>query len=151
MRHRIKGRKFGRSLSHRKAMLMNLAKSLILHDRIQTTLAKAKDLRPYVEKLLTIAKTDTLANRRYLLSVFCSDEVVVNRLITVVAPRALTRNGGYTRILKNGFRKGDNSPIGLIEFVDAVIKLKKVEKEDNEKEQTQQIDDNSELTQEKVV
>lgn len=151
MRHRIKGRKFGRSLSHRKAMLMNLAKSLILHDRIQTTLAKAKDLRPYVEKLLTIAKIDTLANRRYLLSIFCSDEVVVNRLITVVAPRSLTRNGGYTRVLKNGFRKGDNSPVGLIEFVDAIIKLNKSGKENKEDEQISSQSDNAELTQKEAV
>lgn len=151
MRHRIKGRKFGRSLSHRKAMLMNLAKSLILHDRIQTTLAKAKDLRPYVEKLLTIAKIDTLANRRYLLSIFCSDEVVVNRLITVVAPRSLTRNGGYTRVLKNGFRKGDNSPVGLIEFVDAIIKLNKLGKENKEDEQISSQSDNAELTQKEAV
>lgn len=119
MRHGMKGRKFGRSSAHRKSMLMNLARSLVLFDRIQTTLAKAKDLRPYVEKIVTIAKKQSLQNRRRLLATFRGDSEVVERLFSVVAARCASRNGGYTRILKNGFRPGDNSPVGLIEFVDS--------------------------------
>lgn len=125
MRHGMNGRKFSRTSAHRKSLLMNLARSLILHDRIQTTLAKAKDLRPYVEKLVTVAKQDNLSHKRFLLAKFMGDLSVVNRLLTVVAPRCVTRNGGYVRILKNGFRKGDNAPVGLIEFVDAVFSTPK--------------------------
>lgn len=119
MRHKINGRKFGRSSAHRASMLMNLAKSLILHDRITTTLAKAKDLRPFVERILTTAKVNTLQNRRRLLATFRGDSKVVNRLFSEVASRVLNRNGGYTRIMRNGFRLGDNAPVAIIEFVDA--------------------------------
>lgn len=128
MRHKIKGRKFGRTSAHRKSMLMNLAKSLFLHDRIQTTLAKAKDLRPYVEKIVTLAKgAETLAVQRRLISIFRGDMPVVERILSVVSKRVASRPGGYCRIMKNGFRKGDNSPVALIEFVDADILAKNIQ------------------------
>ena len=103
MRHNIKGRKFNRTSSHRKAMLANLCKSLLIHERIRTTLPKAKDLRPYAEKLITIAKENTLSNRRRLISVL-GDNALVQKMFDVFATRYAARNGGYTRIIKAGFR-----------------------------------------------
>lgn len=122
MRHNVRGRKFGRTSSQRKALLIGLAKSLLIHERIRTTLPKAKDLRPYVEKLITIAKTNTLANRRRLISVL-KDNKLASKMMTELATRYAARNGGYTRIIKAGFRLGDNAPVAIIELVDNSIKL----------------------------
>jgi large subunit ribosomal protein L17 len=117
MRHNIKGRKLNRTSSHRKALFMNLAIALITHEQIKTTLPKAKDLRPIVEKLVTIAKKGDLAARRQLIAKI-QEEAVVEKLITVIAQRYETRNGGYLRIIKAGFRYGDAAPMAVIEFVD---------------------------------
>jgi len=130
MRKNLKGRKFGRRSSVRKALLVNLAKSLILYERIRTTLPKAKDLRPFVERLITVAKENTLANRRRLLAAFFNDRKVVSKMMSELATRYATRNGGYTRIFKAGFRQGDNAPIGIIELVDNNISIVSSEAEE---------------------
>jgi large subunit ribosomal protein L17 len=117
MRHGIKGRKLNRTSSHRKAMFTNLAQALIEHEQITTTLPKAKDLRPIVEKLITIGKAGTLQARRLAISKLrCED--TADKLITTLSPRYKERNGGYTRIIKAGFRYGDNAPMAVIELVD---------------------------------
>ena len=117
MNHGIKGRKFGRRGSHRKALLMNLAKELIEHETIKTTLPKAKEVRPIVEKLVTVAKIDTLHNRRYLISAFCGDLKIVDKIFSVLGKRYIERNGGYIRIVRAGFRQGDCAPMSVIQFV----------------------------------
>jgi large subunit ribosomal protein L17 len=117
MRHGFAGRRFARSASHRKAMFANLAVSLIEHEQIVTTLPKAKDLRPIVEKLVTLGKRGDLHARRQVIAQI-GNENVVKRLFETVAPRYATRNGGYLRIMKAGFRHGDNAPMAVIEFVD---------------------------------
>ncbi len=117
MRHGFAGRRFSRSPSHRKAMFANLAVSLIEHEQIVTTLPKAKDLRPIVEKLVTLGKRGDLHARRQVIAQI-GNEGVVKRLFDTIAPRYATRNGGYLRIMKAGFRKGDNAPLAVIEFVD---------------------------------
>jgi large subunit ribosomal protein L17 len=120
MNHRIKGRKLGRNSAHRKALFRNLSVALIKHDAIKTTLPKAKELRPELEKVITIAKIDTIANRRLALSILGNQEII-EKLFKEVGPRFTKRNGGYTRILKFGFRAGDKAPMALIEFVDRVV------------------------------
>ena len=117
MRHGFKGRRFSRSVSHRKSMLANLAVSLIEHEQIITTLPKAKDLRPIVEKLVTLGKRGDLHARRQVIAQI-GNENVVKRLFDTLAPRYATRNGGYLRIMKAGFRPGDNAAMAVIEFVD---------------------------------
>jgi len=117
MRHHNANRKFGRSKNQRHALLKGLAASLITHGRILTTEAKAKELRPSVEKMVTKAKNPTLANRRLLLSGFYNNETVVSTLIDGIASRYADRAGGYTRIIKLAPRKGDASPMAVIEFV----------------------------------
>ena len=117
MRHGMKGRKFSRSSSHRKAMFANMASALIKHEQIKTTLPKAKDLRAIVEKLITLGKKGGLANRR-LAYAQLRDEAMVNKLFGPLAERYASRAGGYTRVLKAGFRYGDAAPMGLIELVD---------------------------------
>jgi large subunit ribosomal protein L17 len=117
MRHGISGRKFNRTSSERKALFLNLAKSLLTHEQIKTTLPKAKDLRPIIERIITKARVNTLHNRRQLISEL-RDPALVEHLMTKVAPRFAQRPGGYTRILKAGFRYGDNAPLAVIEFVD---------------------------------
>ena len=116
MRHRVKGRKLNRSASHRKALMMGLAQSLFTEDRIVTTLAKAKELRPYAEKLITRAKQGDLHSRRIVLKKLKRKDVV-DRLMHDIAPSFADRNGGYTRIVKLGFRKSDAAEIALIELV----------------------------------
>ena len=128
----MKGRKFGRTSSVRKALLVSLAKSLVRYERIRTTLPKAKDLRPFVEKLITIAKENTLANRRRLLAVFFNDNKIVSKMMSELATRYSGRNGGYTRIYKAGFRQGDNAPVGIIELVDNKISFVNKKTEDTE-------------------
>ncbi|MBU2403307.1 MAG: 50S ribosomal protein L17 [Alphaproteobacteria bacterium] len=117
MRHGFKGRRFARSVSHRKSMFANLAVSLIEHEQIVTTLPKAKDLRPIVEKLVTLGKRGDLHARRQVIAQI-GNEGVVKRLFETIAPRYATRNGGYLRIMKAGFRPGDNVAMAVIEFVD---------------------------------
>jgi large subunit ribosomal protein L17 len=117
MRHGFKGRRFARSVSHRKAMFANLAVSLIEHEQIVTTLEKAKDLRPIVEKLVTLGKRGDLHARRQVIAQI-GNEGVVKRLFETVAPRYADRHGGYLRIMKAGFRHGDNAAMAVIEFVD---------------------------------
>jgi large subunit ribosomal protein L17 len=117
MRHGFTGRRLGRSASHRSAMFANLAVSLIEHEQIVTTLPKAKDLRPIVEKLVTLGKRGDLHARRQVIAQI-GNEGVVKRLFDTIAPRYATRSGGYLRIMKAGFRHGDTAPLAVIEFVD---------------------------------
>jgi len=123
MRHGFAGRRFNRSASHRKAMLANLAVSLIKHEQIVTTLPKAKDLRPVVEKLVTLGKKGNLAARRQAIAEI-GDEAQVKKLFDVLAKRYAERHGGYTRVLKAGFRHGDSAPRAVIEFVDRDVNAK---------------------------
>ena len=117
MRHGKSGRRFNRSQSHRKALFANLAASLITHEQIVTTLPKAKDLRPIVEKLVTLAKRGDLHARRQAVAQL-RDLGSVKKLFDTIGPRYKGRPGGYTRVLKAGFRLGDSAPVAVIEFVD---------------------------------
>ena len=117
MRHRKSGRKLNRTPSHRKAMFANMAASLIEHEQIVTTLPKAKEIRPIVEKLVTLGKRGDLHARRQAIS-RVRDVEMVRKLFDTVATRYADRNGGYLRIMRAGFRKGDNAPLAVIEFVD---------------------------------
>ena len=117
MRHRKSGRKLNRTSSHRKAMFANMAASLIRHEQIVTTLPKARELRPFVDKLVTLAKKGDLASRRIAIS-RVRDLAMVRKLFDTIGPRYEDRNGGYTRVLKAGYRYGDSAPVGVIEFVD---------------------------------
>ena len=116
MRHRVAGRKLGHNSAHKRAMMRALATSLILEERITTTEAKAKELRPYIERLVTKAKAGTLQDRR-LVARKVLDSDAVQKLFDTFAPRFKERQGGYTRIYKVGFRPGDNAPKSLIEFL----------------------------------
>ncbi len=121
MRHRMQGRKLGRTSAHRKAMFRNQLTALFTHERIITTLAKAKDLRPQAERMVTLARSTDLASRRKALSVV-SDRAVVRHLFDDIAPRFAERPGGYTRIMRLGRRRGDGAEMAIIEFVDYVRK-----------------------------
>lgn len=118
MNHGNRGRKFRRRSSHRCAMFMNLVKSLVQHGRIFTTLPKAKDLRPVAEKIVTLAKDGDLNARRKVISFMRGNTPEVEKLFAEIAPKVRDRNGGYLRIIKTGFRKGDNAQMALIEFLD---------------------------------
>jgi len=117
MRHGLKGRKLNRTSSHRKAMFANMAAALVKHEQIVTTLPKAKELKPFVEKLITLGKKGTLAARRQAIATM-RDEDQTRKLFDTLADRYKDRQGGYTRVLKAGFRYGDNAPMAVIEFVD---------------------------------
>ncbi|MFN4274245.1 MAG: 50S ribosomal protein L17 [Aliihoeflea sp.] len=123
MRHGNSGRKLNRTASHRKAMFANMAASLIEHEQIVTTLPKAKELRPIVEKLVTLGKRGNLHARRQAISQI-RNETMAKRLFDEIAPRYADRNGGYLRIMKAGFRFGDNAPMAVIEFVDRDVSAK---------------------------
>ncbi len=123
MRHGMAGRKLNRTTSHRKAMLANMAVALIKHEQIKTTTPKAKELRPYVEKLITLAKKGGLSNRR-LAHARLMDDAQLVKLFDVLAARYADRNGGYTRIIKAGIRASDASPMAIIEFVDRDVSAK---------------------------
>jgi len=123
MRHRVGHRKLQRTSSHRTALFRNMAAALIKHEQITTTTAKAKELRPYVEKLVTLAKKGGLSNRRLAQSRLM-DDAQLQKLFDVIASRYADRNGGYTRIIKAGIRKNDAAPISIIEFVDRDIDAK---------------------------
>lgn len=123
MRHGAAYRKLGRTVSHRQAMFANMAASLIKHEQITTTLPKAKELRPFVEKLVTLAKKGDLHARRQAISAV-RDVPQVGKLFDTLAPRYAERNGGYIRIMKAGFRHGDNAAMAVIEFVDRDVAAK---------------------------
>ena len=120
MRHRQSHRKLNRTSSHRKAMFSNMAVSLIKEELIQTTLAKAKDLRGILEPMITKAKEDDVARRRYIFARL-RDKEATAKLFTTLGPRYKSRPGGYIRVLKNGFRKGDNAPMAVVELVDREV------------------------------
>jgi len=117
MRHRVHGRKLGRTTAHRRALFRNQLTQLFRHERIVTTVAKAKELRPLAERMVTLARTGTLANRRRVLRMV-PDKAVVRRLFDEIAPRFMDRPGGYTRIVRLGHRRGDGAEMAVIEFVD---------------------------------
>jgi large subunit ribosomal protein L17 len=123
MRHRVGGRKLQRTSSHRTALFRNQAAALVKHEQIMTTLAKAKELRPYVEKLVTLAKKGGLSNRR-LAHARLMDETQLKKLFDVIAPRYEGRNGGYIRIIKAGTRASDAASMAVIEFVDRDVSAK---------------------------
>ena len=123
MRHNMSGRSFSRQSGHRKAMFKNLAQALIKHEQINTTLPKAKDLRPGVEKLITLGKKGSLHARRLVFAQL-RDEAATKKLFDVLAPRYAARKGGYTRILKAGFRYGDVAAMAVIEFIDRDVDAK---------------------------
>jgi large subunit ribosomal protein L17 len=123
MRHGNAHRKLNRTAEHRKAMFANMAVALIKHEQISTTLPKAKDLRPIVEKLVTLGKRGDLHARRQAIAQI-RDVAIVKKLFDVIGPRYKERNGGYTRVLKAGFRQGDNAPAAVIEFVDRDVDAK---------------------------
>lgn len=117
MRHRKAGRKLNRNSSHRKAMFSNMVNSLVKHELIKTTLPKAKELRRYIEPLITVSKEDSVTKRRYVFDRIRSKETV-GKLFTDLGPRYKERTGGYTRVIKCGYRAGDNAPMAIIELVD---------------------------------
>jgi len=123
MRHHLKGRKLNRTKAHRRALFANLANALFKHEQIKTTLPKAKDLRSYAEKLITMAKKGTLNSRR-LAAGKLRDDAVVKKLFDVLGPRYKDRKGGYTRVIKAGFRHGDAAPVAIIELVDRDVAAK---------------------------
>ena len=123
MRHGMSGRKLNRTSSHRKAMFANMVNALIKHEQIKTTLPKAKDLRPIAEKIISLGKSGTLHDRRRAFAIL-RDEAVVAKLFSVIAERYKDRQGGYTRVLKAGFRYGDCAPMAFIELVDRDLSAK---------------------------
>src|SRR6195256_5884118 len=123
MRHGFAHRRFNRTPEHRRAMFANMAAALIKHEQIVTTLPKAKDLRPIVEKLVTLGKRGDLHARRQAVAEM-RDVAMVKKLFEVIGPRYKERNGGYTRVLKAGFRYGDSAPVAVIEFVDRDVEAK---------------------------
>jgi large subunit ribosomal protein L17 len=127
MRHRKSGRKLNRTASHRKAMFATMAAALIKHEQISTTLPKAKELRPVVEKLITMAKRGDLHARRLVASRLNNDNAMVRKLFDILGPRYKSRPGGYTRVMKAGFRYGDAAPMGVIELVDRDMSAKGLE------------------------
>ncbi|MBI28409.1 MAG: 50S ribosomal protein L17 [Alphaproteobacteria bacterium MarineAlpha5_Bin11] len=140
MRHNLAGRKLNRTSSHRKALLMNLSNALIKHEQIKTTLQKAKELKPFVEKLITLGKKGDLSSRKKAISIL-NEKKTVDKLFKVFADRYQKRNGGYTRIVKIGYRYGDSAESAIIELVDRDIEAKgkdsgpvQVKKKDEESE-----------------
>ncbi len=123
MYHGRAKRRFNRTAEHRKAMFANMCQNLIKHEQIMTTLPKAKDLRPVVEKLITLGKRGDLHARRQAIAQI-KDVALVKKLFDVLGPRYKARNGGYTRVMKAGFRYGDNAPLAVIEFVDRDVEAK---------------------------
>ncbi|MBY6034628.1 50S ribosomal protein L17 [Marinobacter daepoensis] len=131
MRHRKSGRKFNRTSAHRKAMFRNMTASLVEHELIKTTLPKAKELRRVAEPLITLAKNDSVANRRLAFSRLRNDAAVA-KLFDELGPRYSERPGGYLRILKCGFRAGDNAPMALVELVGRPLDIEAEEMDDDE-------------------
>lgn len=129
MRHRKSGRKLNRNSSHRKAMFRNMTSSLVEHEVIKTTLPKAKELRRVAEPLITLSKEDSVANRRLAFDRL-RNKATVGKLFSELGPRFKERPGGYIRILKCGFRKGDNAPMAIVELLDRPVEVEAVEAED---------------------
>ncbi|MET4696355.1 MULTISPECIES: 50S ribosomal protein L17 [Endozoicomonas] len=129
MRHRKSGRKLNRNSSHRKAMFRNMTSSLVEHEVIKTTLPKAKELRRVAEPLITLSKEDSVANRRLAFDRL-RNKATVGKLFSDLGPRFKERPGGYIRILKCGFRKGDNAPMAIVELLDRPVEAEAVEAED---------------------
>ena len=127
MRHKFGYKKLNRTSEHRKALIKNMLNSLIKYEQITTTLPKAKVLRPQAEKIITLGKKDTLQNTKILISKL-QNNVNATKVKTTLSKRYTNRKGGYTRIIKSGFRYGDNAPMAVIEFVDRDIEAKKVDK-----------------------
>ena len=123
MRHNLSGRKLNRTSAHRKALLMNLSNALIKHEQITTTLPKAKELKPFVEKLITLSKKGDLSSRRKAISIL-NEKTSIDKLFNVFSKRYENRKGGYTRIVKLLSRQGDNAPTAVIEFVDRDLEAK---------------------------
>lgn len=128
MRHRVRGRKFGRENDTRRLMLNNLVKSLVEHGRINTTQAKAKEVRSLAERIITYRKKDSVHHRRLAYKILLNRDLV-KKVFDELAPKYKERNGGYTRVLKNGYRKGDSAPMAIIEFVKTAT-AKKTKKDD---------------------
>ena len=126
MRHRLGHKKLNRTSEHRKSLINNMLNSLIKYEQITTTLPKAKVLRPQIDKVITLGKKDNLTNKRTLFSRL-QDEVNAKKVISILSKRYLNRNGGYSRIIKAGFRYGDKAPLAIIELVDRDINAKKVD------------------------
>ena len=134
MRHRIGNKKLNRTSEHRKALIKNMLNSLIKYEQITTTLPKAKVLRPVAEKLITIGKKNNLANTKRLISKLQNIQTV-NKIRKTLSKRYVSRKGGYTRIIKAGFRYGDNAPMAVIEFVDRDVEAKKIYKKKTKTEE----------------
>ena len=132
MKHGIKGRKLSRNTAHRKALLRNLSLAFLKHELIKTTLPKAKEIKSFVEKVITLSKIDSLANRRLAISILGNQEII-DKLFKEIGPRVANRNGGYTRIMKFGFRAGDKAPMAIMELVDRVTEEQSVEQPKKEK------------------
>ncbi len=157
MRHRISKYKLNRTTAHRKALLNNMALALIKHEQINTTLVKAKNLRPFVEKIITLAKKGNLASKKKAFSIL-KNKKITEKLFTSIVKRYETRKGGYIRILKNGFRYGDMAPLAVIELVDRDEKAKGLDsgpvqkkKEDNEIKPDEKTTDTSQQNAEKIT
>ena len=138
MRHKLGHKKLNRTSEHRKALIKNMLNSLVKYEQITTTLPKAKVLRPQADKIITLGKLDTLHNTKALISKL-QDTKSANKVKKTLAKRYLNRKGGYTRIIKAGFRYGDNAPMAVIEFVDRDIEAKKVDRK--KKDPTKEIKD----------
>ncbi len=160
MRHRHTGRGFGRTSSHRKAMFSNMCNSLVEHEMIKTTLAKAKELRRYIEPLITASKSDSVASRRYVFDRLRSKSSV-GKLFTELGPRYKERPGGYVRVLKCGFRHGDSAPMAIVELVDrpevsdeadeeVVVEKKAAPKAKKEDEKAEKATKSTQVAKEKV-
>jgi large subunit ribosomal protein L17 len=134
MRHGFRGRRFNRTPEHRKAMFANMSAALIKHEQIVTTLPKAKDLRPVIEKLITLGRRGDLHARRLAMSQI-RDQAMVKKLFEVLGPRYQDRPGGYCRVLKAGFRYGDNAPLAVIEFVDRDVDARGMDSGPTQKEE----------------
>ncbi len=135
MRHKVRGRKFGRERDHRRLLMRNLVSSLVEHGRINTTQTKAKELRGLAERLITYGKKDTIHHRRLAYKVLQNRDLV-KKVFDELAPRYQSTEGGYTRVLKNGYRKGDSAPMAIIEFVQKEETLEKKEKKIKTKDLT---------------
>jgi len=157
MRHRVLKYKLNRTTSHRKALLNNMALALIKHEQISTTLVKAKNLRPFVEKIITLAKKGSLSSKKKAFSIL-KNKTIIEKLFTNIAKRYKERKGGYIRILKNGFRYGDMAPLAVIELVDRDEKVKGLDsgpvqkkKQEGEVKPDENVADSEEKKQDQVV
>jgi len=133
MRHRNSGRKLSRNTSHRRALLRNLVTSFLEHGRLMTTLPKAKEIRPLAEKMITLGKRDDLHARRQV-QAYLLKEAIAKRVFDTIAPRFADRPGGYSRIVKLGYRKGDGADLAIIELIGSELEVKKAEREEKAKE-----------------